>query len=926
MQSFSSTDHPPPLPRHEPGPAQQQQQQRPVGDEVPAAPSMHQREPFHLNIDPQSLPPPLQTNVQHNNNSTHHSTPNTAGSMDFYSPYQQPHTPIERPGPPDPSSSMFHQHHTPQHPLPPHEQPDYGVYPPPGVNYHFDYNMPYYPPPFPPPDQQHNMPPQMPYAFPEPHIVMRPVLITPQPQLAPRRQPRRYNTSKRVKLTGGHLVLDCPIPEAYLSRVSIKDGKEFTHMRYTAITNDPSDFNSYNLRQGLMQRETELFICITMYNEDEVLLSRTLHGVMRNIFHLCQHTRSKTWGKDAWQKIVVCIIADGREKVHQSVLDMLTAIGIYQDGVAKNVVAQKPVQAHLYEYTTQVSFDPDRKFRTGEHKIPPTQLMFCLKEKNQRKINSHRWFFQALCPKIRPKVCMLFDVGTRPGPHSIYHLWKTFDIYPDVGGACGEIRAMTGPGGVLLLNPLVASQNFEYKISNILDKPLESFLGYIQVLPGAFSAYRYAALQNDMNGNGPLQKYFLGEVLHGSDADVFEANMYLAEDRILCYELVAKPNACWTLHYVSNAFGETDVPSSVPEFISQRRRWLNGSFFSGVYALFHWGKILRTDHSTGRKFLLFIELIYLSIQWLFSWFALGNFFISFYILTSAIGEVPNPPFSPQAANIVHVVLVYIYGVLLVTLFLLALGNRPQGSKGSYTMMIVFFALMMGYMIFCSVWIAYQGVVAALSDPREALLQDGSFRDIVISMAATFAVYLIASILFLDPWHMFTSFIQYLFMSASYINILNTFAFCNTHDVSWGTKDIDTVAFDLGVVEVKHENETAEVALLEQQDVGDLYVEACQRLGRKPKKVKQHRDASARQLDYYAAFRTRLVICWIITNLILVGLICTADSIGWLGSFNQKTNGYMAFILWAVVVLSCVRFIGCVLYLFTSAFSKCTRHR
>ena len=57
----------------------------------------------------------------------------------------------------------------------------------------------------------------------------------------------------------------------------------------------------------------------------------------------------------------------------------------------------------------------------------------------------------------------------------------------------------------------VAAQNFEYKMSNILDKPLESVFGYITVLPGAFSAYRFIALQNDATGEGPLQKYFLGE-------------------------------------------------------------------------------------------------------------------------------------------------------------------------------------------------------------------------------------------------------------------------------------------------------------------------------------------------------------------------------------------------------------------------------
>lgn len=254
--------------------------------------------------------------------------------------------------------------------------------------------------------------------------------------------------------------------------------------------------------------------------------------------------------------------------------------------------------------------------------------MFCMKEKNAKKINSHRWFFNAFGPIIEPNVCVLLDVGTRPGNSSIYQLWKVFDRNPLVGGACGEIRAMLGTACCQLINPLVAAQNFEYKMSNILDKPLESVFGYISVLPGAFSAYRYAALQKDINGNGPLEKYFLGEDLHGNNINektrktgLFEANMYLAEDRILCFELVAKKNERWLLQYVASAFAETDVPSQLPEFISQRRRWLNGSFFAGVYGLIHFPKIWKSGHGFNRTVLLTIECVYNIISLIFSWFA-----------------------------------------------------------------------------------------------------------------------------------------------------------------------------------------------------------------------------------------------------------------------------------------------------------------
>ncbi|KAJ3293280.1 Chitin synthase, class 2 [Borealophlyctis nickersoniae] len=736
----------------------------------------------------------------------------------------------------------------------------------------------------------------------------------------------RKRTVRNIPLTPqGNLVIDVPVPDRVLGVGKFRTGEEFTHMRYTAATCTADEFPSrgYSLRQQEYGRQTELFIVVTMYNEDDYLFCKSMAAIMRNIAHLCTRTRSRTWGTEGWKKVIICIVSDGRAKVNPRVLDVLGLMGVYQDGIMKDHVNGKPVSAHIFEYTTQVCVDEELKVKGHDKGIVPVQILFCLKEKNAKKINSHRWFFNAFGPLLRPNVCLLIDVGTKPASTALYHLWKAFDANPRVGGACGEIYAELGTGCSNLLNPLVAAQNFEYKMSNILDKPLESVFGFISVLPGAFSAYRYVALQGT-----PLAQYFKGETLHGG-ADIFAANMYLAEDRILCFELATKRNQPWTLKYVKSAKAETDVPDSVPEFISQRRRWLNGSFFAAVHALTHWYFIFRSGHSILRKMALLFLFFYNFVQLVFSWFGMAFFYLTFYFMMNFKIVAQNTNVKDAFGGYQQTtfeVMRQVYFMAIIITFICSLGNRPQGSRWIYTTNMVIFALIMGVLLYLggyNIFYAIPHTTREWSNIGSLILTRPALRDIVLSLASTYFLYIVSSIMFFEPWHMVTSFVQYLFLMPSFINILNVYAFCNLHDVTWGTKGDNGTATDLGAVTATKNKDGKQVVEVEvpteRNDINANYEKFLAQLAQPRPTGDKHRDSKTKQEDYFRNFRTKVVLGWAFSNALVV-VVLSNDKLSEVIYRNLNVdaeggfNPFLRFIFYSVLALSTVRFFGAVSYL------------
>ncbi|KAI9175604.1 hypothetical protein H9P43_006967 [Blastocladiella emersonii ATCC 22665] len=762
-----------------------------------------------------------------------------------------------------------------------------------------------------------------------------------QPQ---QQRPQRIKTIKRaVAVRDGKLVVDLEVSPELIDPTKVKytSGEEFTKLRYTAATCDPNDFakQGYQLRQSLYGRKTELFLVVTMYNEDSILFTRTMQAINKNIQHMCSKKSGPFAGEDGWQKIVVCIVSDGRSKINKDTLTVLSAMGVYQEGVCVPKFMNRDTGAHLFEFTTQLAITDKMDVRSHrDGGVVPVQILFCLKEKNQKKINSHRWAMNAFGPVLNPNVIVLVDVGTKPAREAIYRLWRCFDTNPQVGGACGEI-AVEYDSIFHLMKPIIAAQNFEYKMSNILDKPLESWAGYISVLPGAFSAYRYKALLGR-----PLSQYFKGEKLHDS-GDVFAANMYLAEDRILCFEITVKKNEAWILEYEKDSQAITDVPDEFPEFISQRRRWLNGSTFAMLYALGNMTQIYSSGHSFLRMIVFTVEYFYMALNFVFSFFALSNFYLAFHFLVEDFNGliqskgdlwIEQPALVPWGIpktrtfrSLIGAILSVfrsVYILSIATTFIAALGNRPQAAKYIYLFAIWLFSIVTALMFYMIVVSMVQDWPSIQDGAKQATRLDFSsengvrFLKTTIALGSTYGMYFLSSILYREPWHMITCFVQYLFLLPTYVNLLQIYAYSNISDVTWGTKG-DSVAVSAGV-QVKKGEDGQEVADLElpsqnPADVSHAYQQraaALSALKRTLAAGEEKKSSSLSSEDYFKQFRTIWLLIWIIFNGGLIAILIAPSSIGVTEDGATLRKSYLSGLFIAVAAFSAVRFVGSCGYL------------
>ena len=172
----------------------------------------------------------------------------------------------------------------------------------------------------------------------------------------------------------------------------------------------------------------------------------------------------------------------------------------------------------------------------------------------------------------------------------------------------------------------------------------------------------------------------------------------------------------------------------------------------------------------------------------------------------------------------------------------------------------------------------------------------------------------------DPWHMFTSFVQYLIMTPTYINILNVYAFCNTHDITWGTKG-DDKAEKLPSAVLKPGGKVDVNIPTDDTDLNTQYEAEMRKIVSKAPPEVRNPSPEEVQEDYYKGFRSSVVLFWLVCNFGLCAAVLSTAGLERITTTTteEKSGIYLAVVLWSVAGLSAFKFIGAIWFLIVRMF-------
>ncbi|KAL4818506.1 chitin synthase-domain-containing protein [Aspergillus spinulosporus] len=726
-------------------------------------------------------------------------------------------------------------------------------------------------------------------------------------------------------LVHGNVVLTGPVHPQIRSQVNgdyDDDDDEFTTVRYSALTCEPSMFQKerFKLRQNLYikPRRTELLITVPICDESGTDLGRTLTGIFANIQYISSQTRVKTWKRHGWKRCVVCVLADGRGRVLEEAKAVLTLIGLWQPAMAVRDVQGKYAYAHLFEYTTRVRLRGSALQPSPECLQIPVQMILCLNETHQGPRDCGKWLSEAIIPELDPRICVFVPVGAMPPFDAIYRLWERLHLHPRCGGAVGQ----TEMGASMLtwaLNPLAAAYGVHLKLASVLENPLQSFLGFAPAFPTQLSVFRCQLNERESQHQTP------GSLEAASVRDEPEPIAWgsrMSDRWLWAFNILSRRWNRDRLDYVRKARAQVQAPSSIDACIVERQHYMQDR---AVFVMNSW-TTMQNIEGGFRKLRFAALLIYSCLDLVVSWFAIGNTFLIFFFINhyftsdSIIGR--HGPATETG-------LLTLYTFLLMISVLCALTYQPQSRRLRIirTLITVGWMLLAAYILiaiivvgFKTTWPGFHIFSNTTTDFREWFGNPRCFLAI-LPLLAIYAIWLLISLLFLDPWVILAARIQYVLCIIAHVNFINITTFMYTNLPASGEQNAADGEIPMLTSYIVRPGNKVHLDSPSDDDLNKAYDASLAQLLDPPGPESARlssRDCEGTQRVY----PDKVVLAWALSNIFLCAVILnTVSSVkaGLAGNDLENIKRgpstiYLLVIFWLIGSFEGVKFTGAILFI------------
>lgn len=362
--------------------------------------------------------------------------------------------------------------------------------------------------------------------------------------------------------------------------------------------------NLANMRTPAGRPFRVISLCIPCYNEDAAALKRSIKTLKDQ--RLPRHV-----------SLEVVVVMDGIEQISSSMRKYIAELF----GISTKVDhPNNPFTKMPAANTVLVERSNDSALDTSQ-----LHLSLAIKRKNRRKVNSQMWWLRSHAKEVQCEFTFGTDCGIVFNNDNIAMMLRRLDSEPNMAAVTGYLRVMSsntqGDGAFeICTNPLGwflrQLQSYDIELSQSTTKSCVDTIGFLPVLPGPCTLYRFQHLA------GVMHEYFslTTKELDADSSGIILGNVQLAEDRFPPVLLTFRsPEDCDDAGIVRPRTGflrdavfyfEAEKP--LGQFVKQRRRWINGAFIA-VYWVLHESWIRNSDHSyftkLGAWFLLAIELL-----------------------------------------------------------------------------------------------------------------------------------------------------------------------------------------------------------------------------------------------------------------------------------------------------------------------------